>query len=485
MRVLMVSPFPPLRDGVGKYAAQEVAALRAAGDEVEVLSPLPCAAHYVEDLKHGLGPFRVRRHARRYDRVILQYQPSHYHAHRRGISRLLSDLGLLMLFRTTKNLTVVCHEIEYPSGWRGRPDFFIERMAWSRAPEVVFHTQREVEAMEQMLGARPKRVVIRAHGEYLRPHVNEDRSQARRRLGISDEDFVFLSIGFIQPHKGFDRAVRAFASVPSEHARLFVVGSIRTEVPENSEYLLRLRRMARADPRVFVIEAALSDEEFDRWIVASDLVVLPYREIWSSGVLERAKLLGRRAIVTNVGGLAEQGGPGDRVVGTDEELAVAMAEAAGGRPGSAPPGIIDVNQARSLMRKDAERIRLGRSGLDQGADPPELTSALRRLRGLSRVQTTVTPSPRPAIGPLLTLVKRFLRRALGWYVEPAMMQISEFQGYTAEALESLTAEVAQLRADLRRAQGRAEESGNEVESTDDPQTYERGPIEKADAGEES
>src|SRR5438046_735227 len=40
----MVSPYPPLRDGIASYALQTVAALRAEGHAVEVLAPGPSAA---------------------------------------------------------------------------------------------------------------------------------------------------------------------------------------------------------------------------------------------------------------------------------------------------------------------------------------------------------------------------------------------------------------------------------------------------------
>src|SRR3546814_3813969 len=51
----------------------------------------------------------------------------------------------------------------------------------------------------------------------------------------------------------------------------------------------------------------VSDEEFDRWLVAADCLVLPYREIWSSSVIERAGIYGVPVIATDVGGLAAQG----------------------------------------------------------------------------------------------------------------------------------------------------------------------------------
>jgi len=68
--------------------------------------------------------------------------------------------------------------------------------------------------------------------------------------------------------------------------------------------------------RVFV-----DDESFDPWIVASDFVIVPYYEIWSSGVAARAQLHGRPIIVADTGALGEQMTNGSRKFKTDAELA--------------------------------------------------------------------------------------------------------------------------------------------------------------------
>src|SRR5439155_595594 len=116
------------------------------------------------------------------------------------------------------------------------------------------------------------------------------------------------SIGFIQPHKGFDRAVRAFAAngLGARGCRLDVVGSVRLEEPDFLAHLSELERLAESTPGVRLHTTYVSDEAFDRWIVASDVLVLPYRHIWSSGVLERAALYDRPVIITRVGGLEAQ-----------------------------------------------------------------------------------------------------------------------------------------------------------------------------------
>jgi hypothetical protein len=79
MRILMVSPYPPLRDGIAAYAVQAVAALRGQGHDVEVLSPGPSAAHHDLDLQGPRGPLALARRVRGYDKVIIQFHPDMFY----------------------------------------------------------------------------------------------------------------------------------------------------------------------------------------------------------------------------------------------------------------------------------------------------------------------------------------------------------------------------------------------------------------------
>lgn len=430
----MVSPFPPLRDGVGKYAAQEVAALRGEGNDVEVLAPVACAAHHVVDLKTWRGGlFKLRRYARRYDRVVLQYQPANYHHRAIGFGRALSNFWMGLAFRRIKNLTVVCHEVEYPPRRRSRwrPGYILQGWAWRGARNVEFHTEHEVAEMERRFGATPRRVELRPHGRYFRPATDEDRQAARERLGIDAAVKLFLCIGFIQSHKGFDSAIRAFRRVPGD-ARLVVIGSIRSETHDARSYFYGLLDLAAGDGRIGVHERMLSDEEFDRWIIASDVVLLPYLQIWSSGVLERARVLGRPVIATRTGGLSEQTGPQDLIVSGEDELATAIADIVGeGSP--AVPTTMSVGEAIAFVAEEADRRRPseGAGGVDR---------ALYQLEHARGVEALILPSSRRLIGRVLDLVKRVARRGLGWLLTPMLGQIDHFQKQTIEAFDALVAE---------------------------------------------
>lgn len=343
MKVLVVSSYPPRHCGIGAYARDQVAALRASGHEVTVLSPPDGAGDLRTPFFHGRPFFRAARLARRFDRVIVHFQPGLYFRRGAPVSKVLASLGLLWLgVRAGRRLDLLVHEADPPSLWR--PDHALLRLAFARAGTVSFHTDAERRDLE-----RHYRVRVQAALVPHQVHVQTtSRAEARARLGLSDDGGpVFVCPGFIQPSKGLERAVAGFAAAAPEGGSLYIVGSVRDPSPELERYARELEERCRRVPGVTLVERFLPDEEFDLWVSAADWVVLPYRRSWSSGVLARAHALGRPAIVAAVGGLVDQADGDDVVVRDDEELAKAMREVrspagmvGGSRPGplGTPPG---------------------------------------------------------------------------------------------------------------------------------------------------
>jgi glycosyltransferase involved in cell wall biosynthesis len=85
-------------------------------------------------------------------------------------------------------------------------------------------------------------------------------------------------------------------------------------------YAAELRDLVARTAGVELHERYVSDEEFDLWIRAADAVVVAYRTAASSGVVERAHLLGTTVITSGAGGISEQERPGDLHFDTDAEL---------------------------------------------------------------------------------------------------------------------------------------------------------------------
>ena len=265
-----------------------------------------------------------------FDRLIVHFQPALFHPPRRPLGKIRASRAMDRLAGRCRNVEFVVHEADAPVRWR--PDYVLLRRAFRRAPRLLFHTEAERQRLERDYGISVRGDVIE-HVVNARPVPKET---ARRELGIEHVRTLLLCPGFLQPSKGFDRALNAFRA--EDGARLYIVGSVRQSTPENEEYARRLAEQSEAVPGATLVRRYVSDHEFDLWLSAADWVVLPYRQSWSSGVLAKAHAVGARAIVTAEGGLAEQAGEDDVVVRDDEELAAALRRAVDTtRSDDAPP----------------------------------------------------------------------------------------------------------------------------------------------------
>jgi len=441
MRILMVSPYPPIRDGIAAYAVQSVAALRREGHEVEVLSPGPSAAHHHLDLHGPRGPLVLARRVRGYDKVIIQFHPDIFYPTPSTPARhAMVSLALLAAVRAARRTEVVVHEIDYSVGRRRGPDGLAARRLWRRVQSIQLHTEVERRNMIEAFGVRPERTAVTAHGAHFIRRTTMTRDAARRSLAIPEDELVFLAIGFIQPHKQFDLAVRAFDGLGGQGCSLHVVGSVRVDEPQHLAYLAELQALVEATPAAHLHNQYVSDEQFDRWLVASDVVVLPYRNIWSSGVLERALLYDRQVIATAVGGLSHQAAarPGVTLV-DDAGLAAAMWRARG-RAGLGPDAVeaawpADPERLRERVQEQVVARATRRRGLPvrtHNGRPAAVSGQgslpLRRLPPLGLPPAT---SARPGV----SLLKRLVRRATGWQVDPLVAQVNALREVTIQALE--------------------------------------------------
>lgn len=453
MTILMVTPYAPYRDGIAAYAVQEVRRLRAEGVDIEVLSPLPSAAQHHLWLGGARGMAALARRAGRYERVVLQFSPEMLFGACRGPAERVAVWAGLRAVAARTRLEIRLHEIEYGPLARNPAERRLAHLTLRAADAVTVHTQREVAQLSEAVGLDSGVVTLVDHGASFTAATQVSRDTARAELGLDPAEHVFLAIGFLQEHKGYDLAVDAFGKAGlAGQASLHVVGSVRVDHPDLLAYARRLELLCRVTTGAHLHNKYVSDEEFDRWIVAADTIVLPYREIWSSGVLERAKLYGRPVIATDVGGIGDQAPPGTLFFGDVESLVQAMKERAqttadrlpangGDRPAPEPveEWAVDIEH---LRRDDVEaqirrRVRSRHLGGSPAAGGGEAggTSPVDPLLALGAVLRPEMVSARPGVSQ----VKRVIRRVLNWELQPIVTHLEALQRATVEAVTELEA----------------------------------------------
>lgn len=330
-KILMVSTYPPEKCGIGKYAQQQVDYLRNNRNLVDILA-IRGEGKYSMQFDSPEKILKLCDFQDIYDKIIIQYHASFYYGDNSNfINTIKTHRAFKSLFVSNENIEVVCHEISYPldrnnSGARKIRDYIeymFKRSKWLNAPSIVFHTKKERDIFCDKLKIKfdeNKHKIVSPNHYYIK-YRDITKKQARYELNIPPNEKVFLCIGFIQPHKGFDKVAYAFSKLdPKNNKKFYMVGSLRLVYNVTVDYINKLKDYSESYPNIELREEYVSDELFDTWLIACDVVVIPYSEIWTSGVLGRAKLFDKQCIARNVGGLKEQLSDNDYVFDNDDEL---------------------------------------------------------------------------------------------------------------------------------------------------------------------
>lgn len=310
-RVLVLSP---IGTAINPYIGLFCQGLKAAGADVRLVSRLVAA-----DLAGDTRPAVIHLHwLERYDLPQAILARSLHGARdlpRRSLRRLIEGtmnarwifqlrrwlrlrrlFGLLDHFqRQGGQVAFTVHNLEphEKAGWADR--WGMARMV-QQADIVHVHDVSTAGALKERF-QRQHGVVTIPHGHYLTAYPNEiGRADARGRLELPQDAFVFVTLGLLRPYKGLEELVPAFRALSEEQVCLVLTGQ-----PESPAYAEKLKTLVAGDPRIRLRPGLVPNEEVQVYLNAADVVVLPYRQITTSGAALLAFSFGRPIVAPAIG----------------------------------------------------------------------------------------------------------------------------------------------------------------------------------------
>jgi beta-1,4-mannosyltransferase len=267
--------------------------------------------------------------------------PSFFYRDARRLRSLLKFAKFIFLLALVKargaRLVWTAHNL-YPHDKNCIPflDTLARRIVVRQACRIFVHGRSAANIVSQEFPSARKKLTVIPHGHWIGFYENNVRKEeARMRLGLPVDTYVYLFVGLCKPYKNVDGLIRTFQTAGLS-AELIIAGKFQS--PEYEKAIREL--IARRPTGIRLFAQYIPDESLQVFLKACDVVVLPYTDILTSGSAMLAMTFGRPVVAPRLGHLQE-------IIGEDVGLLY--------EPGN-PLGLLDAMRRVSQTRYNEDEI---------------------------------------------------------------------------------------------------------------------------------
>jgi glycosyltransferase involved in cell wall biosynthesis len=320
MRIVLVSPLPPARDGIADYAGRLATAYREAGHRVGTVDSGGTVARSGDTLGAlTWSPGRLWRLVR----AVAAWQPDAVHV-QHGIATYGTSLLPLWLFVAACrvrgiSIVVTHHEVTRDVDRLGLPGRLYYGVTSRLAHVVHVHTDSARTSVLEGLRIPATRVLHMPHPVYPLPPATVTSEELAAEHGLTDRR-VLLLFGFVHVEKGLREAVEGLGVLRRrspfllDNVCLVVAGDVRPRPPgfgkfeqADRDYLAGVQRRVSELELVSTVRFVghVPDGEMAGWFALAEAALLPYTQSEQSGVANLAVAAGTPLLTSRTGGLGE------------------------------------------------------------------------------------------------------------------------------------------------------------------------------------
>lgn len=173
---------------------------------------------------------------------------------------------------------------------------------------IFVHTEKMKNQLMKDFNIKEDKVTVIPFGiNNIIPKSELTRIQARKKLHLGDREKIILFFGNIAPYKGLEYLLMASVHLKEklDDFKLMIVGRIKNceEYWDNIQEIVHKNKL-----NYYIIEKIeyVPDEEVEVYFKSADLLILPYKYIFQSGVICLSYNFGLPVIASDVGSLREE-----------------------------------------------------------------------------------------------------------------------------------------------------------------------------------
>jgi len=222
----------------------------------------------------------------------------------------LFDRTILMLYYRMlgKRIVLTAHNVNAAArdGNESMANRLSLKLQYRLSDHIFVHTDKMKAALRNDFGVTEKAVTVIPFGvNDSVPNTTLTPAEAKRRLGVDSHDKTILFFGRIRPYKGLGYLIEAFEQIVSQDKdyRLVIAGEPKKDSAQHWRDVQESIQRKEIGDRIIQEARFIRDEETEIYFKAADVLVLPYSQIFQSGVLFLAYSFGLPVIATDVGSL--------------------------------------------------------------------------------------------------------------------------------------------------------------------------------------
>jgi beta-1,4-mannosyltransferase len=169
--------------------------------------------------------------------------------------------------------------------------------------QVILHNQSSLDWLLKTYCLPLEHANVIPHGHYRDVYAPPITAMdARRQLQLPLEGRIYLNLGMLKPYKGIEHLIEVWqtCSATSQDNTLLIAGQ-----PIHSNYKEFLEQQIEQHPNILFRSGFVDDSLISAFFSAADVIVLPYKQILTSGSVLLAMSYGKPIIAPRLGGIPE------------------------------------------------------------------------------------------------------------------------------------------------------------------------------------
>ena len=175
---------------------------------------------------------------------------------------------------------------------------------YKAADAILVHTPETLELFEEHFSVDCHKAVITAAFRDKKDYVKRDKAEARAALGIPQDRTVVLYFGTVRHSKGLDVLLKAFPRAYARNPKLFLLGAGAFHAVDGDMYRSLAKECLTEDSGRMDF-AHIPDEKLNDYFSAADILCVPYREIYQSGIAQFGLIYELPIVGTNLERMAD------------------------------------------------------------------------------------------------------------------------------------------------------------------------------------